>query len=363
MRQPDSRLRRRTTPRWATPLKVMALPVVVLLFAAGYAQSAGSKTAAVARVAPGELPATAVVVPTETGSGSEPATLPVVQPTATPEAPDPGPPSIAGPRVTRMPDPPATATHTPLPTATHTATPTPLLPTPDGSTRIVRVPILMYHHVEVPPADAGEIRRDLSVSPANFEQQLHYLKQEGYVSLSLLDLALHLTRGEPLPDKPVILTFDDGYRDNYTNAFPLLERYGFAATFFLVTAPVDAGNPDFLSWDQVQEMHRAGMEFEPHSLDHPDMRDRATEFLVYQVLASKGAIEERTGEACRFFAYPSGRYDQHVIDVLRSADFWGAVLTEQGATHRTDGLFELKRVRVQAGDSLDAFAVKVAMVW
>jgi len=356
---------------------VMALPVVVLLFAAGYAQSAGFKTAAVARLAQGETPAAAVVVPAVTLAGPEPTTLPAVPITATPEAPAAGPTempgtettraidpaSSPGTRTTRMPDPPATATHTPIPTATHTATPAPLLPTPDGSTRSARVPILMYHHVGVPPADAGEIRRDLSVSPADFEEQLLYLKQEGYESIGLLDLVLHLTRGEPLPDKPVILTFDDGYRDNYTQAFPLLERYGFAATFFLVTGPIDAANPDFLSWDQVQEMHRAGMEFEPHSLDHPDMRDRATEFLVYQVLASKGAIEERTGETCRFFAYPSGRYDEHVIDVLRSADFWGAVLTEQGATHRTGDLFVLRRVRVQAGDGLDAFAVKLTIAW
>jgi peptidoglycan/xylan/chitin deacetylase (PgdA/CDA1 family) len=110
-------------------------------------------------------------------------------------------------------------------------------------------------------------------------------------------------------------------------------------------------------------MHAAGMEFEPHSLNHPDLRDRTTQYLIYQILASKGAVEERTREPSRFFAYPAGRYDQKVVDVLRSADFWGAVLTEQGATHTTQDLFALRRVRVQPDDSLDQFALKLRLDW
>ena len=259
----------------------------------------------------------------------------------------------------------ATPTHTP--TATHTPTqtptPTPLLPTPDGVDRQVRVPILMYHHIDDPGPGADEFRRDLSVTPKDFKKQLAYLQQDGYESITLNDLALYLSVGKPLPPKPIILTFDDGYADAYTRAFPRLLRFGFTGTFFLVTAPIDAQNPDFLSWDQVQEMHAAGMRFEPHSYDHPDMRNRGFDFVVYQVLAPKEAIEARTGETSRFFAYPSGRYDQYVIDVLRSADYWGAVLTEQGATHGLDDLFELRRVRVRGQDDLDAFIRKLNLDW
>jgi len=110
-------------------------------------------------------------------------------------------------------------------------------------------------------------------------------------------------------------------------------------------------------------MHSAGMRFEPHSYDHPDLRNRGYKFLVFQILAPKEAIEARTGEPCRFFAYPSGRYDQAVIDVLRSAHFWGAVLTEQGATHTTDDIFALDRVRVHGGDDLDAFIRNLNLEW
>lgn len=229
--------------------------------------------------------------------------------------------------------------------------------------RVVRVPILMYHHIADPPADADVFRRDLSVRPVAFEGQLRYLEQSGYRPVTLTDLALYLTMGQPLPDRPIILTFDDGYRDNYTHAFPLLERFGFVGTFFLTTAPIDSQNPDWLSWDEVTEMHAAGMQFEPHGYDHSDLRGRSYDFLVYQILASREAIEARTGEICRFFAYPSGRYDQFVIDVLRSAGFWGAVFTGQGATHSTGDLFVLRRIRVRGGDDLDAFARNLNLNW
>jgi peptidoglycan/xylan/chitin deacetylase (PgdA/CDA1 family) len=221
----------------------------------------------------------------------------------------------------------------------------------------------MYHHIENPPPGADAIRRDLSVSPGDFGEQLAYLQQEGYESITLNDLALHLTRGKPLPPKPIILTFDDGYVNAYTEAFPLLQEYGFTGTFFVISEPVDAGDPNFLSWAEIEEMYAAGMRFEPHSFNHPDMRNRNFDFVVFQILAPKEAIEARTGEPCRFFAYPVGRYDQFVIDVLRSADFWGAVLTGQGATHSADDLFTLRRVRVHGEDDLNAFIRTLNLDW
>ncbi|MBN1660899.1 MAG: polysaccharide deacetylase family protein [Anaerolineae bacterium] len=281
-------------------------------------------------------------------------------PTATPTN---TPTHTPSPVPTLTPAPTRTPTFTPTSTATHTPTPTPLLPTPDGVPRTVRVPILMYHRIDNVPPGADAIRHDLSVSPAKFEEQLCYLQEQGYHTITLADLTLHLTRGKVLPTRPIILTFDDGYADAYTHAFPLLQRYGFTGTFFLTTAPIDAGNPDFLSWAEVEKMHAAGMEFEAHSYNHPDMRNRGVDFLVFQILAPKEAIEARTGEKVRFFAYPSGRYDQFVIDVLASAHYWGAVLTEQGATHSSGDLFLLQRVRVQGADTMDDFITKLTLDW
>ncbi|MCS7261247.1 MAG: polysaccharide deacetylase family protein, partial [Anaerolineae bacterium] len=100
------------------------------------------------------------------------------------------------------------------------------VPTPDGVARTVDVPILMYHYISKPPPDADRYRRDLSLAPEDFEAHLAWLRSQGYQGITLHALVFHLVAGWPLPEKPIVLTFDDGYRDHYTNAFPLLQRYG-----------------------------------------------------------------------------------------------------------------------------------------
>lgn len=218
----------------------------------------------------------------------------------------------------------------------------------------------MYHYVSTPPDGADAIRRDLSVAPARFEAHLAYLRDEGYTSISLHDLALALQIGYPLPTKSIVLTFDDGYLDNYTNAFPLLQKHGFQGTFFLVTGFIDEGHPAYVTWDQVTEMHQAGMEMQAHGYTHPDLRDRTVDYLVWQVLGAKQAIEARTHEPVRFFCYPSGRYDELVIKVLHSAHYWGAVTLTSGIEQRSDSMFELRRIRVRGDDTAETLASKLA---
>lgn len=253
-------------------------------------------------------------------------------------------------------------TFTATPTATPTNTPTPQ-PTPDGVHRTARVPILMYHHIADPPANAKAVERDLSVSPARFEEQLRHLREAGYQSISTVELVYHLTLGTPLPPKPIIITFDDGYRDVYTNAFPLLQKYGFTATIYVITDFVDRGLTPYLTWPQIEEMGAAGMEFGAHSRDHPDLRRKPYDFLVWQILGPKQTLEAHLPAPVRTFSYPSGAYDQHVIDVLRSAHYWCAVTAEQGASHSSDGLFTLSRIRVRRADTLETFRRKLELDW
>jgi peptidoglycan/xylan/chitin deacetylase (PgdA/CDA1 family) len=235
-------------------------------------------------------------------------------------------------------------------------TPTPLpLPTPDGTPRRVVIPILMYHHIGQPGPGTDAIRRDLSVSPANFEAQLRYLIQHGYEPITLESLMLHLQIGRPLPPKPVVLTFDDGFRDNYTNAYPLLREYGFVGTFFVITGFLDEGRPEYVSWSEVELMHTNGMEIGSHTYTHPSLKGKSFDYIVWQVLGSKEAIEARTQEPVRFFSYPSGQYDQQVIDVLRSAGYWGAVTVEAGSLQSSERPFELKRIRVRGSYNLADF--------
>ncbi len=254
-----------------------------------------------------------------------------------------------------------TPTDTPSPSATptHTSTPTPQ-PTPTAEGLTLAVPILMYHYLSAPPSNADIIRRDLSVTPDQFEAHLAYLRQAGYESVSLEQLAYALTQQAPLPPKPIILTFDDGYRDHYENAFPLLRKYGYTATFFIFTEPIDTYNVDYLTWEMVIEMHQAGMEFGSHSYRHSDLSGRDTDFLVYEILGSKEAIEQRIGEPVRFFSYPAGRYDDLTIQVLASANFWGAVTTQWGIEQSYKRRFETPRIRIRGNDTAEDVAAKLA---
>lgn len=252
---------------------------------------------------------------------------------------------------------------TPTPSNAPPATPAPPLGSaahmpadPTAEARVARVPILMYHYLSAPPPGADRVRQDLSVSPAAFEAQLAYLKDNGFNAIRLDDLHNHLAAGAPLPPKPVILTFDDGYRDTYENAFPLLLRYGFRATFFIVSDFVHSGNPVYMNWRMVREMSDAGMSIESHSRTHPDLRNRSFENLVWEILGPIESIEAFTGRRPRFFCYPAGRYDDAVIRVLRSVGTLGAVTTHSGKTHTLGDAMTWSRVRVRGGLTVEQFA-------
>ncbi len=254
----------------------------------------------------------------------------------------------------------APLTATPSPTSTATVPPG---PTPDGVARALQVPILMYHRISVPPADADVYRRDLSVSPTRFEEHLRYLADAGYHTITLDDLLYALTQDRPLPDKPVILTFDDGYEDNYTEAFPLLRRYGIVGHFFIITDFVNQERPDYMTWPQIEEMSAAGQRFGSHSRDHPNLSGKSIDYLVWQALGSKEAIAEHLGYHPRWVAYPLGYYDQQTIAVFKSADYWGGLVTAQGATHTLDGIFELKRVRVRGSHTAEELGRLLVLDW
>jgi peptidoglycan/xylan/chitin deacetylase (PgdA/CDA1 family) len=248
---------------------------------------------------------------------------------------------------------PAEVAHSPSgKVAMATPTPTPVI-LPDQA----EVPVLMYHYVSELPPNPDRYRLDLTVLPVNFKAQLQYLAEAGYHTITLTDLYLHLTQGYPLPEKPIALTFDDGYRDAYEVVFPLLLDYGFTGTFFVLATPAHFESPHYLTWAQMKEMSDAGMEIQAHGRDHVDLRNRSYDYLVYQIHGIQEAIHYHTGRLPRFFCYPSGRYDANVIAVLKSAGYWGAVTTKWGKIHTSEdeGLFEMPRVRIRGRDTLESF--------
>lgn len=239
------------------------------------------------------------------------------------------------------------------PTPTPTPTPTPL-PTPDGVEREARVPILMYHHVVDVGPGTNRLDRDLSVAPERFGQHLDYLREHGYQAISLERLLRHIQLGEPLPPRPVVLTFDDGYEDNFLYAYPLLRERAMVGTFFVVSGLV--GKPGYLTWEQIRTMAADGMEMGAHSDSHVDLRLWGTDRVVYEVVRPKEAIENATGRPVRFFSYPSGRYQRRTVDILRSAHYWGAVTTVQGARVTGDNLFEMPRLRMRGTTTVAGLA-------
>jgi peptidoglycan/xylan/chitin deacetylase (PgdA/CDA1 family) len=232
-------------------------------------------------------------------------------------------------------------------------TPTPAIP------ERAQVPILMYHYVSDVPPGADRLRRDLTVTPENFRAQLQYLADAGYHPITLTDLHLYLSQGYPLPDKPVVLTFDDGYRDAYEVVFPMLLDYGFPGTFFVLATPMHQESVDYITWAQAEEMSDAGMAIEGHGRDHVDLRGRSYDFLVYQILGIQEAITYHTGRLPRFFAYPSGQYDANTVAVLESAGYWGAVTTDWGEEHTLESRFAMPRLRIRGGDTIESFIDKL----
>lgn len=231
-----------------------------------------------------------------------------------------------------------------------TATPA---PTPKAGTVTV-VPILMYHYIRaLPPNTPDQLGYGLSIAPKLFEQQLQYLAGAGYTSVSMDALTGHITKGTALPSKPVVLSFDDGYADFYTAAWPLLQQYHFTATVYLV---VDfLGKPGYMSWPQAQALRDAGVEIGAHTLDHVDLAIQPLASAKHQISDSGTILRQRLNAPVTTFAYPSGQYNANTVKIVGESGFSSAVTTAFGSRHTTNNLLTLARVRVQGGVSMPNF--------
>ena len=243
------------------------------------------------------------------------------------------------------------------PTPASVAFPAPISPPQfDGVARTANVPILMYHYISTSPSATDKIRIGLSVTPEMFEAQVKLLADNGFTTISLFDLYSQLATGQALPANPIVLTFDDGYIDNYQNAFPILKKHGQTGTFFVLTGPADVKDPAYLSWDMITEMSRAGMDLQLHAKDHVDLRQRRYEDLIWQIIGGRQSIEGHTGRPVVFIAYPSGKYDDAVLKFLAGNNFWGAVTTESGRTHSLTDALTWTRIRIAGQLRLTDFA-------
>lgn len=217
----------------------------------------------------------------------------------------------------------------------------------------------MYHYIEPWPAGADELRRGLTVRPEDFAAQLDYLAAHGYRAVSLQDLAEALTLGRPLPERAVVLTFDDGYRTLLDQALPIAQAHGFTGTVFVITELIDRGFPAYLSWDQARALAGLGWQIEPHTKTHPELAGRSRAKQLYEMLGSIETIEANLGARPRFFCYPSGKYDATTLQLADELQLWGAVTTRPGREHTFADRFTWTRVRVDGRGSLRDFIAAV----
>jgi peptidoglycan/xylan/chitin deacetylase (PgdA/CDA1 family) len=204
------------------------------------------------------------------------------------------------------------------------------------------IPVLNYHQIN------NEAHNALTLSDSEFEAQMAYLEKSGYTAISPDQLVDYLQHGAPLPDKPVLITFDDGYQDNYRVAYPIMQKHHMTGTIFLITDFV-GHNGRYLTWRQVREMRDHGFDFQSHTLTHLVLTKLSDEELLSQLVKSREALEWRLGKKVSYMAYPGGIYDKRVVDFTKQAGYRAAFTINFGRNHKNCGLFTLNRIPIFEG--------------
>jgi len=241
----------------------------------------------------------------------------------------------------------------PAPVAAQDAPRTYLPATLSDGSRVTRVPSLMYHYVSWLPATDPNmtLRKDLTVSPTDFEAMLIYLRDNGYHTITTKDLWWSLDQTAALPAKPVMLTFDDGYADAYSVVLPLLKAHGMTGTFFVTANLVD--RVGYISRNQVRALADAGMDVESHAMDHVSMMKPLND-QIYQMCRARDFLSLWTGTDVRHFAYPSGDYNSLSGAALERCGYLSGYKKAGGAVQTSNAMYLLQRARVHGGSGLGA---------
>lgn len=220
--------------------------------------------------------------------------------------------------------------------------------------------VLMYHSVGDNPAF-------FTVKKEEFERQMEYLVKNRFKVILLSELVRILRAGRPIAPRTAAVTIDDGYQDNFTNAWPILKKYNLPAAIFVVTGSVGKTRTTrsgvtlpMLEWEQIKEMSPGGLvEFYPHTHTHPMLDTLSKEEVIKETAISKKILEEQLGREANIFAYPYGRHSQSVAETLKEEGWQAALTVKTGRIKNGDDLFLLKR---NAVDSATNFSVFKAIV-
>lgn len=227
------------------------------------------------------------------------------------------------------------------------------------TTEAFAVPVLMYHRIDdlTPQQARSPLMRDLTVPTADFEAQVKYLADNGFTFLLASQVESALRNHQPLPQRAVAITMDDGYKDNFEKAFPILEKYHACATIFMVTNNFE--KPDRLSWSDARAMRDGGLGYGSHTVSHADLTTLAGDRLDYELCESKRILERGLQVPITSVAYPSGAYNDLVIERTRAAGYLAGWKKGGGPVQPGAEPYLLPRVRVHGKTDMEAFHRKV----
>ena len=211
-------------------------------------------------------------------------------------------------------------------------------------------PILMYHHIEQRTKQNPYI-----VSPKIFDEQMAWLKENNFHVVSFADFYAAAYATGTLPINPVVITIDDGHRDQYTEALPILKKYGYTAMFYVVPGYSDpVHHPHSMTWTMIEDLKKQGMEVGAHSMTHPNLKHSKMGKVLYEVHESKKELEAHLGIPVLDFAYPGGDFNSSTVAVVRAAGFRSAVATWHSVYH-TYGMNAYAIPRVHVDNDMASF--------
>jgi peptidoglycan/xylan/chitin deacetylase (PgdA/CDA1 family) len=217
----------------------------------------------------------------------------------------------------------------------------------------------MYHFIRVNPVPSDRMGFNLSVTPDDFRQQMDWLASQGVHTVSIGDVMDALESGRPLPPRAVVLTFDDGFADFYSQAMPVMLAHGFTGTTYVV--PGFLGQPNYMTSLEVQQAVWLGMVVGAHTMHHIDLTRASGDQAWAEISGSRQQLNQLTGQPVTDFAYPSGKFNGGVADLVQRAGFRSATTTMSGSFHNLGKRLALERVRVSGGETLAQFAASLSL--
>ena len=251
----------------------------------------------------------------------------------------PLPPTETATRLPTLP-PPSTFTASPIPTATWVH---------QGPYEVI-LPILLYHRIDTSPDNSRYY-----VTPERFEEEMKLLHDWGYTTITLDMLSRAIIDGADLPPRPMIITFDDGHMNNYTTAFPIMQKYGFTGVLYVVGTYI--GADQYLNADQIKEMAVAGWEVGSHSMRHLDLLALDRTEQKYEIFESREYLEEKLGIPIQSFAYPFGNSNVDIVDLVRAAGYTTGMSLGFTYDQGTGNILSLQRRDIRGTYDLKQFAL------